>query len=42
MFMCAAVKAEDGLQGQGTLSDLLQQPEVSAALDGADAGKILL
>lgn len=39
--MCAAVKAEDGLQGS-TLSDLLQQPEISAAGDGADAGKPLL
>ncbi len=39
--MCAAVKAEDGLQGS-TLSDLLQQPEISAAVDGAEAGKTLL
>ncbi len=40
MFMCAAGKAEDGLQGS-TLSALLQQPEVSAAADNADAGKPL-
>jgi len=39
--MCAAVKAEDGLQGS-TLSNLLQQPEVRAAVDGADDGKTLL
>ncbi len=42
MFMCAAVKAEDGFREHGTLSDLLQQPEISAAVDGADAGKPLL
>ena len=41
MFMCSAVKAEDGLQAS-TLSDLLQQPEVSAAADNADTGKPLL
>ncbi|KAL0030019.1 hypothetical protein WJX79_001186 [Trebouxia sp. C0005] len=32
-----AVKADDGFQGQGTLSDLPQQPGVSAPVDGADA-----
>ena len=40
MFMRAAVKAEDGLQGNGTL--LLQEPEISAAVDGVDAGTTLL
>ncbi len=41
MFMCAAVKAEEGLQGS-TLPDSLQQPGVSDADGGADAGKTLL